>query len=60
VVLDGIESESRLAAAGRALERQLRGIEKRPVPLLDAVLRWVVREAQEAQAPGARAETRRL
>jgi hypothetical protein len=51
-VLDQIESEGRLAEAGRALERQLRGIEKRPVPLLDAVLRWVVYQA--------RAETSRL
>ncbi|HEX3279537.1 MAG TPA: hypothetical protein VHR40_13515 [Thermoleophilaceae bacterium] len=53
-VLDQIESEGRLAEAGRALEQQLRGIEKRPVPLLDAVLRWVVRESQ------ARADTSRL
>jgi hypothetical protein len=53
-VLDQIESEGRLAEAGRGLEQQLRGIEKRPVPLLDAVLRWVVRESQ------ARADTSRL
>ena len=59
-VLDQIESEGRLAAAARALERQLRGIEKRPVPLLDAVLRWVVHEANEAQTAGARADTNRL
>jgi len=57
-VLDKIDSESRLAAAGQALEQQLRGIEKRPMPLLDAVLRWVVREAQRAE--GARAESSRL
>jgi hypothetical protein len=56
-VLDDIESEGRLAEAGRALEHQLRGIEKRPVPLLDAVVRWVVSESQRA---GARAETSRL
>jgi hypothetical protein len=56
-VLDDIESEGRLAAAGRALEQQLRGIEKRPVPLLDAVVRWVVSESQRA---GARAETSKL
>jgi hypothetical protein len=62
-VLDEIESEGRLAAAAKTLEKQLRGIEKRPVPLLDAVLRWVVREADEAQSAqpaGARAETSRL
>jgi hypothetical protein len=59
-VLDSLESERRLAAAGRALERQLRGIERRPVPLLDAVLRWVVHEAREAQPAGARADTSRL
>ena len=57
VVLDSLESEARLIASGRALEGQLRGIEKRPLPLLDAVLRWVVAEAQE---PGVRAETSRL
>jgi hypothetical protein len=57
-VLDQIESEGRLAEAGKALEKQLRGIEKRPVPLLDAVVRWVVSEAQEPA--GARAETSRL
>jgi hypothetical protein len=56
-VLDSLESEGRLGQSGRALERQLRGIEKRPVPLLDAVVRWVVAEAQEA---GARADTSRL
>jgi len=59
-VLDELESEGRLAEAGRALEGQLRGIEKRPVPLLDAVLRWVVQEANEGQREGARAETSKL
>ncbi|MEA2376262.1 MAG: hypothetical protein QOD13_169 [Thermoleophilaceae bacterium] len=44
-VLDQIASEGRLAAAARALEQQLRGVEKRPVQILDAVLHWVVREA---------------
>jgi hypothetical protein len=51
-VLDEIGSETRLAEAGRALESQLRGVERRPVPLVDAVLRWVVLQA--------RAETSRL
>jgi hypothetical protein len=59
-VLDQIESEGRLAEAATALERQLRGIEKRPVPLLDAVLQWVVQEASEAQRAGARADTSKL
>jgi hypothetical protein len=58
-VLDSLESEGRLMSSGRALERQLQGVEKRPVPLLDAVVRWVVQEAQRRQA-GARAETSRL
>jgi hypothetical protein len=57
-VLDSLESEGRLTAAGRAFERQLRGIEKRPIPLLDAVLRWVVAEAGGPQ--GRRADTSRL
>jgi hypothetical protein len=56
-VLDEIESEGRLVAAGKALEKELRGIDRRPVPLLDAVVRWVV---SEAQAAGARADTSRL
>jgi hypothetical protein len=51
LVLDQIASEGRLAAAARALERQLRGVEKRPVPFLDAVLRWVVRESSAFQPP---------
>jgi hypothetical protein len=60
-VLDGIESEGRLAAAGRALADELNGVEKRPMPFVDAVLKWVVRESQarDAQA-GARADTSRL
>jgi hypothetical protein len=61
LVLDGIESEGRLAAAGRTLADELGGVEKRPMPFVDAVLRWVVREseARDAQA-GARADTSRL
>jgi hypothetical protein len=61
LVLDRIESEGRLAAAGRALADELDGVEKRPMPFVDAVLRWVVRESQarDAQA-GARADTSRL
>lgn len=61
LVLDGIESEGRLAAAGRALADELGGVEKRPMPFVDAVLRWVVRESQARDAQsGARADTSRL
>jgi hypothetical protein len=45
LVLDQIASEGRLAAAARTLEGQLRGVPKRALPFVDAVLRWVVREA---------------
>ncbi len=44
-VLDGISSEGRLAASAQALERELRGVPKRPLDVVDAVLRWVVAEA---------------
>jgi hypothetical protein len=47
-VLDQIASEGRLAAAARSLERQLRGVPKRAVPFVDAVLGWVVRESRAA------------
>jgi hypothetical protein len=61
LVLDRIESEGRLAEAGRALSDELSGIEKRPMPFVDAVLRWVVRESQARDAQeGARADTSRL
>jgi hypothetical protein len=53
-VLDQIASEGRLASAARALERQLRGVEKRPVPFVDAVLRWLVREANAHRRPAPR------
>lgn len=43
--LEGIGSESRLAAAGRSLADELSGVRKRPVPVADAVLAWVGREA---------------
>jgi hypothetical protein len=44
-VLDGIESEGRLAAAARALTDRLGETRKHPRELLDAVLAWVVRES---------------
>jgi hypothetical protein len=45
-VLDGIDSEGRLAAAARALSASLGETRKRPRELLDAVLAWVVRESE--------------
>jgi hypothetical protein len=44
-VLDGIDSESRLAEAARGLIDRLGEAPKRPRELLDAVLAWVVRES---------------
>jgi len=54
-VLDAIASEGRLAAAGRSLGTRLSEAPKRPAPLLDAVLAWVIREAAvyEPSAPAA-------
>jgi hypothetical protein len=60
LVLDQISSEGRLAAAGRALADQLSGVEKRPLPFVDAVLGWVVRESERWPQAGARADTSRL
>jgi hypothetical protein len=53
-VLDGIASEGRLAAAGRTLAAELKTVPMRPVPILDAVLGWVVREAAAFRPPPAR------
>jgi hypothetical protein len=50
-VLDAIASEGRLAAAGRALAARLSDAPKRPAPLLDAVLAWVIREAAAYEPP---------
>lgn len=41
-VLDHLGSDRRLAAAGRALLGALEPVPKRPLPVLDAVLGWVV------------------
>ena len=46
-VLDQIASEGRIVAAGRTLAARVSGVEKRPVPFLDAVLGWVVAESAE-------------
>jgi hypothetical protein len=59
LVLDRIASEGQLAAAGGALADELSGVPRRPLPFVDAVLGWVVRESERAQA-GARADTSRL
>lgn len=50
-VLDQIASEGRIVEAGRTLAEQLSGVPKRPVPFLDAVLGWVVRESSEHTPP---------
>ena len=44
-VLERIGSEGRLVAAGRSLAEALGPVDKRPLPVLDAVLAWVRREA---------------
>jgi hypothetical protein len=48
LVLDRLESEGRLAEAGRNLADQLAGVEKRPLPFVDAVLAWVVTESSRS------------
>ena len=58
-VLDEIGSEGRLGRAGRSLLDQLRGVRRRPMPVLDAVLGWVARESA-AFAPGRPAQSLRL
>ena len=60
LVLDRLESEGRLAEAGRALADRLSGVEKRPMPFVDAVLGWVVGESERRPQDGARADTNRL
>jgi hypothetical protein len=44
-VLDAIAAEGRLAAAGRSLAERVSTAARRPLPFLDAVLAWVMREA---------------
>ena len=53
-VLDEIASEGRLAAAARTLVAQLGEVPMRPIPILDAVLQWVVREAAAFRPPAGR------
>jgi hypothetical protein len=45
-VLDGIESEGRLAEAARTLGEHMGRARKRPLELIDAVLAWVIRESR--------------
>jgi hypothetical protein len=58
LVLDQIASEGRLAAAARTLEQRLAGVQKRPVPFIDAVLGWVVHEAGAVRPRAQRAPLR--
>jgi hypothetical protein len=51
--LDQIGSEGRLLAAGRALAARLRGVRRRPLPVLDAVLDWVSHESARFRAGAA-------
>jgi hypothetical protein len=51
--LDEIGSEGRLMAAARALGDSLRGVPVRPLPVVDAVLDWVMRESAGYRPPPA-------
>ena len=51
-VLDAIAAEGRLAAAGRSLAERVSTAARRPLPLLDAVLAWVMREAASFRPAG--------
>ncbi len=50
-ILDAIPSEGRLAAAGHSLAARLSASPNRPRALVDAVLTWVMREAETVSAP---------
>jgi hypothetical protein len=50
-VLDSLSSEERLAVSGRAFAASLQDVPRRPVPFVDAVLGWVVREANAPHPP---------
>lgn len=51
-LLEGLGSTDALAASGRRLVARLRGVEREPLPLADAVLDWVAGEAGRHE-PGA-------
>ena len=53
VILDQIDSEGRLLAAGRALTERLRNVRRRPTPIVDAVLDWVAHESTRFHARSA-------
>jgi hypothetical protein len=59
-VLDRIASDGRLMAAARSLTAALAGVRKRPLPVLDAVLAWVAREAAAFRAGPPRSPSARL
>jgi hypothetical protein len=48
--LDGLDPGPRLLAAGRALVAALADVDKRPVPIVDAVVTWVAGEARGYRA----------
>jgi len=50
-VLDRLGAGGALGASGRALVAQVHGVRRRPVPLAQAVLRWVAAEARTFRAP---------
>ncbi|HEY6779758.1 MAG TPA: hypothetical protein VI111_02320 [Thermoleophilaceae bacterium] len=50
-VLDSLSSEARLATSGRAFAASLEDVPHRPLPFVDAVLGWVVREARAPHPP---------
>ena len=52
--LDQIGSEGRLLAAARALGASLSGVRMRPLPVVDAVLAWVMRESAGYRPPAGR------
>jgi hypothetical protein len=58
--LDQITSEGRLAAAARTLAARFEHVAMRPLPLVDAMLGWVVREAAAFRAPPGPAAPPRL
>jgi hypothetical protein len=57
-VLDGIESEGRLAEMAGTLVKRVEEARKRPLELVDAVLDWVMDEAKRLRPVGARPAVR--
>ena len=49
-VLDELDSGRRLQSAGRSLLDSLRGVRRRPVPVTDAIVGWVMRESAHYEA----------